>query len=66
MKYKVGDDIDMKYKCNIKNCPELGDRRCVFSQEELDYKNNYCLDLCPCGNIVYYKDLMEIKEINNE
>ena len=41
------------YKC-ITKCPELdynNEKHCISTESELEDKKEYCLDICPCGNI---------------
>lgn len=50
-----------KYIC-VAKCPELDrnkDKHCIFTESYLDYKREYCLEICPCGNNEDLKIIVE-------
>lgn len=53
-----------KYVC-VANCPELdidNEAHCIFEESYLEDKREYDLEICPCGNTVDLKIIIESEE----
>ena len=53
-----------RYIC-IANCPELdedNEAHCIFTESYLEGNREYDLEICPCGNTVDLKIIIESEE----